>query len=102
VVAAAFPAGAPAGADAVINVVVVVVVVAAAGGGGIPGDDDGGGGGGGGGGGDPCCYWVPAAASAIAGLLLCPFAGLLVGDSLPMEIGLAPKEPDTLNQQEVI
>ena len=37
---------------------------------------------------------VPIATFAIA--------GLLVGDSLPMEIGLAPKEPDTLNQQEVM
>lgn len=40
---------------------------------------------------------VPAAVFAIAGLLLfCCFAGLLVGDILAMETGLASKKPDAL------
>jgi hypothetical protein len=51
----------------------------------------------------PLLLLVPAAVFAIAGLLLfCSFSGLLVGDILTVEIGLASKEPDAPTQQEIV
>lgn len=48
---------------------------------------------------------APAAAGPCCCLLLldcCCFAGLLGGDILTVELGLAPKEPDAPIQQEVV